>query len=666
MSHPSDLIGQQIDHYHIRTHLASGGMADVYLAQDMWLNRLTALKVLKETFASESEHRTRFQREAQAIARLQHPHIVEIFNIGELPDKRPYFTMPYLPGGSLADWLIQANGRPMSALHATTICRHIADALNAAHQAGIVHRDLKPANILLREPLDPVVTDFGIAAISEKSVQLTQPGVFMGTFLYASPEQKLGQSVDHRSDIYSLGVILFELLVGMLPVMGERPLTQLEQTPTHLSPFLCRLVAHCLNNHPNERYQSAADLVYDLNLAITGVTETRPSPTPTRVSPQQPRWTWFLLPLLLVLIALGGYLLYLDLAPPPTVAPIPTLSAFVVIPSPVNVDNKGMAVTIRVATSTLAPPATFDLPSTATPTNTPTPTETAVPTNTPTPSATSPPPPNPARVEPAGRIVFTCFIDSIDQLCTVNADATGYTQITNTEATDFYGSFDPITHRIVFISRRDGAFFIYDMNPDGSDVRLIGPTNIGGLYAPVVSPDGQRMAFTAAGETGQHIWVMNMDGSGLTKLTDTSSFNVDATWSPDGSKIAFSSLQGGASAHYIMNADGSDARKIDADVAQIGGRSDWSPDGNWIAFYAGPQRSSQIYLTSVSGNVVYQLTNRGSNLAPSFSPDGNWIVFTSYRNGEGDGEIYIMRLDGTDVRRLTTNDYTDWQPRWER
>jgi len=663
MSQPTDLIGQQIDHYLIQTHLATGGMADVYLAQDQRLDRLTALKVLKAAFAFETEHRTRFQREAQAIAQLQHPHIIEIFNIGELPDKRPYFTMPYLPGGSLTNWLRQANGRSMSPPHAMTIARHIADALNRAHLVGIVHRDLKPANILMRDPVDPVVTDFGIAAISENSVQLTQPGVFMGTYLYASPEQKMGLPADHRSDIYSLGVILFELLVGMLPVMGERPLTQLEIAPLNLSPYLCNLVDRCLQNDPDNRYQSAADLVRDLDLAITGVTETRPSPTPPRTAVKQPLWMWVLVPLLLILIIMGGYLVYLELAPTPTAVPMPTSSDVASIPTPLQAIEENR-VTVIVATSTLAPPATFSLPFTATPTSTTAPTETAVPTDTPTAIPTPQPPPISGTSQPGGRIVFTCFIEGIDQICTVNADGSGYTQLTDTDATDFYASFASISRRIVFISRRDGAFFIYDMNSDGSDVRLIGPTNVGSLFAPVISPDGQRLAFTAADGTSQHIWAMNMDGSGLTKLTDTPGHNVDATWSPDGSKIAFSSNRNGTIAHYIMNADGSDVRKIDVNLDAIGGRSDWSPDGNWIAFYAGGKESSQIYLASVTGNVVYKLTDRSSNLAPSFSPDGNWIVFTSYR--DGDGEIFIMRIDGTDVRQLTFNNYTDWQPRWER
>lgn len=310
MSHPDELIGQQVDHYLVQAHLAGGGMAEVYLAQDTWLERPSALKVLKGMYAAEAEHRARFRREAQAIVRLAHPYIVEIYNIGTLADGRPYFTMPYLSGGSLADWLLRENGRPLSPAHALTLCRHIADALGTAHQAGMVHRDLKPANILLRGPLEPVVTDFGIAALSAQSVQLTRPGVFMGTYLYASPEQKLGLPVDHRSDIYSLGVILFELLAGVLPGGQQRPFDQLQQINPQLSPFLYDLVDRCLQQQPADRYPAAASLMLDLDLALSGVTETRPSPAPTQTRPRSPDWFWILLPVAAVLFVIGGYLFY--------------------------------------------------------------------------------------------------------------------------------------------------------------------------------------------------------------------------------------------------------------------------------------------------------------------------------------------------------------------
>jgi TolB protein len=113
-----------------------------------------------------------------------------------------------------------------------------------------------------------------------------------------------------------------------------------------------------------------------------------------------------------------------------------------------------------------------------------------------------------------------------------------------------------------------------------------------------------------------------------------------------------------------MDADGGDVRGIETGLADIGGRSDWSPDGQWLAFYAGPSGDRDIFLTAIDGAAVYQLTDGGGNLAPSFSPDGNWVAFTSYR--DGDAEIFIMNSDGSNVRQLTFNDRPDWQPRWGR
>ena len=262
-------------------------------------------------------------------------------------------------------------------------------------------------------------------------------------------------------------------------------------------------------------------------------------------------------------------------------------------------------------------------------------------------------------------IVFTCFINENDDLCTVDPSNGSQERITANEATDFYASIAPNNGQILFSSRRDGSFLMYSVNSDGSGLRLIGPTHLGAIFAPVVSPDGEKVAFTVATNGTQKIWVMNRDGNELIVLTDFDANSVDAVWSPDGQQIAFASdmgTNGGGMAHYIINIDGSDLRKITTDVKQIGGRSDWSPDGRWLTFYAGPDDDRDIYIVAIDGSAIYQLTDGGGNLAPSFSPDGDWITFTSYR--DGDAEIFIMRLDGSELRQLTFNGYPDWQPRW--
>lgn len=255
----------------------------------------------------------------------------------------------------------------------------------------------------------------------------------------------------------------------------------------------------------------------------------------------------------------------------------------------------------------------------------------------------------------------------MDDICSVPAGGGPVSRLTNAPATDFYPSFSLATGRIYFSSRRGGGFRIYSMNPDGSDLQALNSA-LGGYYAPAVSPDGRTLAVTIATGEGQNIWLVNPDGGDPRQLTRDSGNHADPVWSPDGTQIAFASDRDGEEegdlSHYVMDADGGDVRRIETGIEDAGGRSDWSPDGQWLAFYAGPRDDRNIFLTAIDSSVVYQLSDGGGNLAPSFSPDGNWIAFTSYR--DGDAEIYIMGIDGSDVRQVTFNGRPDWQPRWNR
>lgn len=267
---------------------------------------------------------------------------------------------------------------------------------------------------------------------------------------------------------------------------------------------------------------------------------------------------------------------------------------------------------------------------------------------------------------PQGRIVFTCFMAGFDDICSVDARSGEVQHLTAFPATDFYPEWGPSGQAVVFSSRRNGAFQIFLMGSDGSELRQVGGPVTGGLFAPDISPDGQRLVFTRAQNGSQNIWVMNLDGGEARALTSGPFNDIDPVWSPDGTQIAFASNRGARPAHWLMDAEGGNMRQLPDDVAQHGGRSDWSPDGRWLAFYAGPRRDRDIYLVATDGSgQTRRLTNGGRNLAPSFSPDGQWIAFTSYREGE-DAEIFVMRADGSDVRQMTFNDWADWQPRWGR
>lgn len=211
----------QINRYQITAQLGHGGMAVVYRAYDPQFKREVAIKVMATHFLHDPQFRQRFQREAQVIARLQHPAIVPVYDFGE-QNGQPYLVMALMSGGSLADRL---QGGTMSLAEASDFLERIAPALDLAHQNGIVHRDLKPDNILFDQQDNPYLADFGIAKLLQQtSMGLSQTGLVIGTPFYMSPEQARGEKgIDGQSDIYSLGAILFELLTGQRPYDADTP-----------------------------------------------------------------------------------------------------------------------------------------------------------------------------------------------------------------------------------------------------------------------------------------------------------------------------------------------------------------------------------------------------------------------------------------------------------
>jgi serine/threonine-protein kinase len=266
------LVGRVFtNRYEIRQEIAQGGMAEVYLARDQLLDRPVALKALHPEFARDPSFVERFRREAQAAANLNHPNIVAIYDWGQ--DTGTYFiVMEYVEGRSLRD-LMRADG-PLDAERAADIGVEIAAALEFAHQNGVVHRDIKPGNVLITPTGTVKVTDFGIARAGT-SENLTQTGSVMGTATYFSPEQAQGLAVDGRSDVYSLGVVLYEMVTGLAPFTGDSPVAvaykhvQEEPVPPSArNPAIPiafeQIVLGALAKDPTHRYQSADELRADL------------------------------------------------------------------------------------------------------------------------------------------------------------------------------------------------------------------------------------------------------------------------------------------------------------------------------------------------------------------------------------------------------------------
>ncbi len=289
----TSLTGQQLNHYQILSLLGKGGMGEVYQARDTQLDRTVALKILPADLATDAERMRRFVREAKAASALNHPHVATIYEIGAANGVR-FIAMEYVAGQTLA---ARINGAPLPVAEIVAIGSQITDALDEAHGKGITHRDLKPANVMLTPRGQVKVLDFGLAKIARppsadsnvSTLQQTNPGVVLGTVPYMSPEQALGREVDQRSDLFSLGVVLYEMATGRLPFAGANTVETLDRIlhaqPEALAQFnpdapaeLERIVRKCLEKERAARYQTAKDLLADLNaLKQSAATEAKPA-----------------------------------------------------------------------------------------------------------------------------------------------------------------------------------------------------------------------------------------------------------------------------------------------------------------------------------------------------------------------------------------------------
>ena len=316
--------------YHIEKKIGQGGMAGVYLAEQTALERQVVVKILNTDMARDGEMRERFLREARTSARLKHPNIMDVVDVGVAED-RPFFIMEYISGGSLKELLQKARteGRGIDPVEAIRLMIPVLRGLHFAHQQGVVHRDIKPENILIRGENDPVIADFGIAKVAGGTLK-TQTGFTMGTVSYMSPEQCQGSEIDGRADIYSAGIMMYELLTGETPFQAENAvavvnkhineslprLTKKLQTTAGMTstgrfgPEVTRIrnldsiLEKACAKSPDKRYASAGEFANEL-AALIGETQT---------SSLSPALKWILAgtaaAVLLLGLGFGGYRIY--------------------------------------------------------------------------------------------------------------------------------------------------------------------------------------------------------------------------------------------------------------------------------------------------------------------------------------------------------------------
>jgi eukaryotic-like serine/threonine-protein kinase len=645
---PGSLLGP----FEILALLGAGGMGEVYRARDTGLKRDVAIKVMSAYWSRDPEHLHRFELEAQAAAALNHPNIVSIFHVGQ-HDGSPYIVTELLQGETLRERLRYG---PMRLREALDVAVDVARGLAAAHSAGIVHRDLKPENLFLTKDGRVKILDFGLAKLQPAKVpgadgstvtlqQQTSSGHVLGTVGYMSPEQVRGQAADARSDIFALGVILYEMLTGkrafqkatsaetMSAILNEDPPTISQITPG-LPPGLQRIVNRCLEKSPDDRFQHASDLAFDLE-ALSDSTSTA-IPAVQVAGGNKRLWIGAVTAVLLAIAAALILWSKHSTAVPVVEAitqltddgePKPSLGKLVTDGTRIYF-NEGVTGSLKIEQIAVTGGATAVIP---------------------TKFANA----QVAGLTHEGSALLTLvggFVDFTSTVWTVPLPTGEPRRLGSIEAQD--ADFFP-DGRIIFAKGND----LYVAARDGSNPRKL--VSVDGIpYYPSVSPDGQRFAvsiFSLSGLTSSLVEA-GTDGSGLKpilKAQDTSL--CCAQWTPDARYLLFRrrNENGYISDLWAFPANTGFLRRAQQPIRLTNGPLDYSGavpsrDGKQI-FAVGTKRRGELVYYDVKSKQFLPFLSGISAIDPTFSRDGNWIAYTAYP----DHTLWRSRADGTERLQLT-------------
>ncbi len=603
----------RLGRYEIRSQLGAGGMGEVFLAWDTDLERTVALKMLHADVASDQQRMRRFVHEARAASALNHPNILTIYEIGQADSAR-FIATELIDGETLRQHMQSARLKLNEVFNVTL---QVASALAAAHEAGIIHRDIKPENVMLRRDGIVKVLDFGLAKLTEqvgtvdtqaptRTFFKTAPGVVMGTVLYMSPEQARGLTVDARTDIWSLGVVLYELVAGRLPYEGTTTtdimVSILEREPPPLSRYapevpveLQRIISKALRKDCEERYQTVKDLLQDLkdlkqelefaaklerstpSALSRGVTDTRSSGQPMVAATMRPLMVLLASALLIGLIVSAGYYFWSRRT---RQTALPT--------SPVAPSQQRLI-------------STFPGSHTA------------------------------ASFSPDGsRIAFISDVNGVSQVWVKSLTEGDPIQITSDEAPASRPRWSPAGDEIAYVRRLPGNASIYSVSPEGGTPRKI----IEGGRNPNWSGDGKRLVF----ERDYDVWTANRDGSDQRRInsvppTDFLLSDRMPAFSPDGSAIAFFQNEKGPIGDYwVVPVSGGEARRLTFDTIH-GGSPAWTPDGRFIIFPSQRAGSMTLWRVPVNrGQPEPLLMSAGEDTEPEISRDGRKLIYTNTRN----------------------------------
>jgi|GEM_PF-205063 len=659
------LIGQTLlNQYRLQAFIASTPLGDLYRAVDVRSEINFALTVLPKSIYENSEALREVEAQAGALKNIRHVNLTPYLGAYQTPTLA-FSLEAWVDGPSLRDLL--AAKIPLETEDALLIANAVGAALDALHKKNYLHAHLAPELIRMNKKGEIFLSGIGMAQ-KEHS-----PKKRAGKYppLYDAPEIFNGEELSAAADMYALSALTYQMLTAKWLNGEDAPktkdalrrvhLTQMPPAPAALNARLpnnlSKMILWGLRKNPQERFQNATELLSALNLAAKFSPPTIDAPRLTRESDSVAAKIlsgWEFLPQSKTTSVAQDHapleerLATLENARPKKAA---ARSAF--IPIFILILLGGFAALFWL----VRPAPQMDEPPTATMTFTP-----FAANYTPPPSVTPSPRPTDAR---GGRIVFTCTRGDYNQICMVNRDGSGYAQLTDMDASNYYPIFTNAADGLLFASNRNGTFDLYLLAFEKKELLQI-TRNVGNVISPDYSPDGRQILFAnRVGNTPTAIWIVNADGLNPHVLYQGTGDIVAAAWSPNGERIAYAMSLGVPLEYeiFVMDANGKNHTRISQGLRGIGGSLDWSPDGSHLLIYAGAYADKNIFKLDAQTGAFVQLTDGGNNAGAAYSPDGRYIVFNSLRNDE-QADLFIMRADGSNQTQLTNDPESEWGAQW--
>ncbi len=681
-----NIIGKTLNNYHVLSLLGAGGMGEVYLAEDKKLGRKIAIKLLPKKFSENDERKGRFLREARSVSALNHPNIITVFGIEE-SDEVEFIVTEFIDGKTLYEKLSE---RSFEWQEVVEIAIQLTDALESAHKISIIHRDIKPANIMIRQDGYVKILDFGLAKMLSETpdakvfntTEMSKNRRVMGTMNYMSPEQTLGKELDVRTDIFSLGIVLYEMISGVQPFIGTSDAAVynaiLNSDPPPISkinedipPALEQIIKRAIEKDRDKRYQSILEMKNDLQILKENLTSglsnesLRDYSFSNSTSSRRTKIFAPIAAIAAILISILGIYLYSNYISKNEIVEVGKMQY--------------KQLTSQTGEETF--------PS----------------------------------LSPDGKTLIYSSNESRNwDIYFRRVDGSKAINLTkNSESDDKQAVYSPDGERIAFRSERDGGgIFIMEAmgesvrrvtdsgyfpswSPDGKELvysssdfldptqRYVIPISLsivniasgekrglteGDAVQPSWSPKGDRIAFWGLNDGGiRDIKTISVKSGEIVSVTDDSYLDWNPIWSPDGKYIYFSSNRGGTMNLWRVAIDENTGKALGAPESittpsSYSQHMAFSKDGKKMAFV---QHINSINIVKYDfdpvsetvGEYPTEITSGAiTNRSPDISPDGEWLAIVSIRNKQED--LFIMRKDGSEIKQITNDKYNDRAPYW--